>query len=86
METLKNATTTIINYDMISKKFFTLTQLSNALGVSADYFIGRDSKKRGAGPVGKMRLLFEAASQLPRSQQEKVLAVLEPFVNQHKAA
>lgn len=41
------------------------------------------TKKRGAGPTGKMKQLFEAASQLPRSQQHKVAAVLEAFVNQH---
>lgn len=40
-------------------------------------------KRRGTGPTGKMRRLFEAASQLPRSQQEKLTAVLEAFVNQH---
>jgi len=30
-----------------------------------------------------MRCLFEAASKLPRSQQEKIAAALEAFVNQH---
>jgi hypothetical protein len=30
-----------------------------------------------------MKQLFEAASRLPRSQQQKVTAVLEAFVNQH---
>jgi hypothetical protein len=30
-----------------------------------------------------MKQLFEAASQLPRSQQQKLAAVLEAFVNQH---
>jgi hypothetical protein len=29
-----------------------------------------------------MRRLFEAASKLPRSQQEKIAAVIEAFVNQ----
>jgi hypothetical protein len=33
-----------------------------------------------------MRQLFEAASRLPRSQQQKVAAVLEPFVLQHAIA
>jgi len=42
-------------------------------------------KRRRTGPTGKMRRLFEAASQLPRSQQEKLAAVLEAFVNQHAA-
>jgi hypothetical protein len=40
-------------------------------------------KKRGTDPTGKMRRLFEAASQLPRRQQDKLTAVLEAFVNQH---
>jgi hypothetical protein len=40
-------------------------------------------KRRGTGPTGKMRRLFEAASQLPRSQQEKITALLEPFVAHH---
>jgi hypothetical protein len=30
-----------------------------------------------------MRQLFEAASQLPRSQQQKIAAVVEAFVAQH---
>jgi len=30
-----------------------------------------------------MRQLFEAASQLPRSQQEKITALLEPFIAHH---
>ncbi len=40
-------------------------------------------KRRGTGPTGKMRRLFEAASQLPRSQQEKITALLEPFIAHH---
>jgi hypothetical protein len=30
-----------------------------------------------------MKQIYEAASQLPRSQQLKLAAVLEAFVNQH---
>jgi len=41
------------------------------------------TKKRGAGRTGKMKQLFEAASRLPRSQLQKLAAVLEAFVNQH---
>lgn len=40
-------------------------------------------KKRSGGPVGRMRKLFEQASQLPRGQQEKIAAVIEAFVAQH---
>lgn len=61
-----------------------ITALADALGVSTDFLLGRKERQlRGAGPAGKMRQLFEAASRLPRSQQQKVAAVLEPFVLQH---
>jgi hypothetical protein len=33
--------------------------------------------------AARMRRVFEAASKLPRSQQEKIAAVIEAFVNQH---
>ena len=61
-----------------------IVSLANALGVSLDQLFGDDgAKRRGSGPTGKMRQLFEAASRLPRSQQQKVAAVLEPFIRQH---
>jgi transcriptional regulator with XRE-family HTH domain len=61
-----------------------ITALADVLGVSADFLLGRETRRlRGSGPAGKMRQLFEAASRLPRSQQQKVAAVLEPFVLQH---
>ena len=42
-----------------------------------------ESQRRGSGPAGKMRQLFEAASKLPRSQQEKILGILQPFIGEH---
>jgi hypothetical protein len=59
--------------------------MARALGVSVDELLGEMEKKRRAavGPTGRMRRLFEAASKLPRSQQEKIAAVIEAFVNQH---
>ncbi len=63
-----------------------LASLSQALGVSADFLLGRDEPKpRGSGPTGKMKQLFEAASQLSRNQQQKIAAILEPFVAQHSS-
>jgi hypothetical protein len=41
------------------------------------------TRKRGAGPTGKMKQLFEAASRLPRSQPQKITALLEPFIAHH---
>lgn len=61
-----------------------LLSLAEALNVSVEDLVGSNgTKKRGTGPTGKMKQLFEAASQLPRSQQQKLAAVLEAFVNQH---
>jgi transcriptional regulator with XRE-family HTH domain len=57
-----------------------LAQLAEALGVSADYFLGRDAKKRGSGPAGKARLIFERVSQLPRFQQQRILATVEDML------
>ncbi len=61
-----------------------LLALADALGVTADFLIGRaPGKKRGAGPVGKAKRLFDEISRLPRHQQEKLFAILEPYVAQH---
>ena len=59
--------------------------MAQTLGISVDELLGETEKKRraGAGPTGRMRRLFEAAFKLPRSQQEKIAAVIEAFVNQH---
>lgn len=63
-----------------------LLNLAQALNVSVEDFVGfNGAKKRGSGPTGKMKQLFEAASQLLRGQQQKLAAVLEAFVNQHAA-
>jgi transcriptional regulator with XRE-family HTH domain len=61
-----------------------LAFLSVALGVSADFLLGIDfSKKRGTGPTGKARKVFEAVSKLPRHQQQKIVDVVESFVAGH---
>ncbi len=60
-----------------------LLQLSKALGMSLDELLGQPVKPQRGGPSGKMRRLFEAASKLPRGQQEKILAILQPFIREH---
>jgi transcriptional regulator with XRE-family HTH domain len=63
-----------------------LLNLAQALNVSVEDLVGSNgSKKRGTGPTGKMRQLFEAASRLPRNQQQKIAAILEPFIEHHAA-
>jgi len=64
-----------------------LLKLAQALNVSVDDLVGTNGKKkRGTGPAGKMRQLFEAASRLPRSQQQKITALLEAFIAHNRGA
>lgn len=64
-----------------------LLKVAEALNVSVDDLVGiNGKKKRGIGPAGRMRQLFEAASKLPRSQQQKITAVLEAFIAHNRGA
>jgi len=66
-----------------------LAALAVALGISSDYLLGiAPAKQRGNGPAGKARRVFEAVSQLPRHQQQKIIDVVETLVagQQSKAA
>jgi len=64
-----------------------LTSLAAALGISADFLLGRKEKvARGSGPVGKLRQVFERASKLPRAQQAKVAEFVEAFVERQEKA
>jgi transcriptional regulator with XRE-family HTH domain len=62
-----------------------LPKLADALSTTVEEILTGKPKVsvRKGGPSGKMRQLFESASRLPRSQQQKVAAVLEPFILQH---
>jgi hypothetical protein len=64
-----------------------LLKVADALNVSVEDLVGTNGKKkRGTGPTGRMRQLFEAASRLPRSQQQKIAAVLEAFIAHNTAS
>jgi transcriptional regulator with XRE-family HTH domain len=65
-----------------------IEKVASILRVSVEYLFGGDSSKsRGKGPAGKLRQVFERASQLPRHQQNKVAEFVEAFVDrQAKAA
>jgi transcriptional regulator with XRE-family HTH domain len=61
-----------------------LLKVAEARNVSVEDLVGTNgTKKRGTGPTGKMKQLFEAASRLPRSQQQKIAAIIEPFIAHH---
>jgi transcriptional regulator with XRE-family HTH domain len=64
-----------------------LAALTAALGVSADYLLGRDEeKKRGTGPTGKAKKVFDQVSRLPRHHQQKIVSVVEDMLTAHRVA
>lgn len=60
-----------------------LRPIAEALGVTVEQLLG-DAPKRAMPAGGRLRQLFERASKLPRRQQEKLIAVIEPFVAAQK--
>ncbi|MCH2074747.1 MAG: helix-turn-helix transcriptional regulator [Puniceicoccaceae bacterium] len=62
-----------------------LVPITEALGCTIEQLLGEEPKRK-VPKGGKMRQLFDAASQLPRRQQEKIIAVLEPFVKEHHSS
>jgi transcriptional regulator with XRE-family HTH domain len=63
-----------------------LLKLAEALNISVEELLGEtngNSKKRAAGPTGKLEQVFQAASRLPRRQQQKIAEFVEAFVIQH---
>jgi transcriptional regulator with XRE-family HTH domain len=64
-----------------------LATLAKVLDCSIADLIGQAPKvKRGTGPAGRIRRVFEAVNQLPRHQQNKVAEFVEAFVTQHAHA
>jgi transcriptional regulator with XRE-family HTH domain len=58
-----------------------LDALVKLLNVSVDTLVsGNEIPEKETGPKGKVRKIFEAVSRLPRRQQEKIVEVVEAFV------
>jgi transcriptional regulator with XRE-family HTH domain len=60
-----------------------LVPMAAALGVTVEQLLGEDRPKRVLSPAGRMRQLFDRAAKLPRGKQEKIVAILEPFIREH---
>jgi transcriptional regulator with XRE-family HTH domain len=62
-----------------------LAALADALGVTADYLLGRPDAKQPApkGPPGKLRVAFEKAHKLPRHEQNQIVKFVEAYVSQY---
>jgi transcriptional regulator with XRE-family HTH domain len=61
-----------------------LAKFAHALGVSVDALLGvTPPKPKKQAAKGRLQSVFEAASKLPRRQQEKVAEFVGAFVKQH---
>jgi transcriptional regulator with XRE-family HTH domain len=61
-----------------------LPKLAEALNVSADELLGiRAPKPKKQAAKGRLQVVFESASKLPRRQQRKIAEVVEALVAQH---
>jgi transcriptional regulator with XRE-family HTH domain len=60
-----------------------LTALAGILGVSLDYLAGLPDTPEPApkGPPGKLRRVFEKARKLSRSQQNRIVEMVEAYVD-----
>ncbi len=62
----------------------TLIKLATVLQTSADELLGLKAPKN-PGPSGRLRQVFEQASQLPRRQQQRIVGVVEDMIAARKA-
>ncbi|MGH8019377.1 MAG: helix-turn-helix domain-containing protein, partial [Opitutaceae bacterium] len=58
-----------------------LKTLADLCGVTVEHLVGtEETPKRGTGPAGKLRQVFERASKLPRDQQKHVVRAVEDAI------
>lgn len=58
-----------------------IVKVAQAFKITTDELLGNQSvKKRGSGPAGRARKVFEDVSKLSRAQQRKVLDTVETLV------
>jgi len=58
-----------------------LVKLAEILGVSVEELLNtQGGKSRRGGPTGKMRRIFDEVSTLPRSRQQRIVAVVEDML------
>jgi len=60
--------------------------IAEALQAAPEEILGMSApKKRGTGPTGKARQVFERVSQLPRATQQRILANVEDSLTAYEA-
>lgn len=68
----------------ISKTEF-LAPLSEIFGVTIEELLGQPTPRRNAAPGGKLGKVFREVSELPRSQQTRIISFLEDMLTAHKS-
>jgi transcriptional regulator with XRE-family HTH domain len=63
-----------------------LPKMAEVLGVSVEQLLRIDAPppKRGTGPVGMVRKVFDEVSKLPRRQQQKIVEFVSALLDQYK--
>jgi len=73
--------------ESVSVKPEQIEQLAQILGVGVeDLLNGHGKKSRRGGPTGKVRRVFEDVNALPRSRQQRIVAVVEDMVTAARQA
>ena len=62
-----------------------LVPLSKALGITVEELLGEPKPRRVVSPAGRLGQVFEAASRLPRRQQQQIVEVVEALVEKKMA-
>ena len=61
-----------------------LARLAEVLATTTDELLGKSAPKRGVGPVGKAKALFDRVSALPRDRQQRILITVEDMLAAHE--
>ena len=62
-----------------------LIPLSRILGVTIEELLGQPKPRKSAAPGGKLGQVFRDVSELPRRQQQRIVATVEDMLIAHQA-
>jgi transcriptional regulator with XRE-family HTH domain len=62
-----------------------LAPLSQIFGVTIEELLGQPTPRRNAAPGGKLGQVFREVSELPRSQQSRIISLVEDILTAQKA-
>ena len=64
-----------------------IQKVAQVLNISVEsLFKAKATSQRKGGPIGKVRKVFEEVNKLPRSQQQRMLSVVEDMITARKSA